>query len=415
MTDKIEKLKDKDIMADQQVKVVIQGEDKTGAAFKSATKNTSDFSKQASDLSKVIGGGLLAGGAALTAFLYSSAKGAAQAEASMARVTATLTAMGPAALKNKDALLEMSQAAIKLGFDDEAAAESISRFYQATNSLTEAQKLNNLAMDLAAAKNLDLATATGLVNQVLSGGGRVLKQYQIAVDETKTPLEQLAQLQGVVAGQAEAHSKTFEGQMAVLSESVSNLKDTIGAALLEAILPFIKDLAEWASNPDVQNKVKEIATIMGNFAKTVIPVVIDAIKIMVGWFKFWYNMLVDIEVQIFKIVDALNKMIERAKAAASAVGSALKSGPSGIISGAGAELKHLLTGKASGGPVSGGTPYMVGERGPELFVPATSGTIIPNGGGGAVINIFNPVLLDDTMVQKLGAQIMRVVGQDLRY
>lgn len=35
-------------------------------------------------------------------------------------------------------------------------------------------------------------------------------------------------------------------------------------------------------------------------------------------------------------------------------------------------------GKARGGPVSAGTTYMVGEKGPELFVPATSGTIVPN-------------------------------------
>lgn len=36
-----------------------------------------------------------------------------------------------------------------------------------------------------------------------------------------------------------------------------------------------------------------------------------------------------------------------------------------------------LVGKAAGGPVAGNTPYMVGERGPELFVPSSSGTIIP--------------------------------------
>lgn len=35
-------------------------------------------------------------------------------------------------------------------------------------------------------------------------------------------------------------------------------------------------------------------------------------------------------------------------------------------------------GQAAGGPVSGGTTYMVGERGPELFTPKRSGTIIPN-------------------------------------
>ena len=35
-----------------------------------------------------------------------------------------------------------------------------------------------------------------------------------------------------------------------------------------------------------------------------------------------------------------------------------------------------------GGPVNAGTSYVVGERGPELFVPNTAGTIVPHGGGG---------------------------------
>ena len=37
-----------------------------------------------------------------------------------------------------------------------------------------------------------------------------------------------------------------------------------------------------------------------------------------------------------------------------------------------------IPGKAKGGPVTGGMPYIVGERGPELFVPGTSGSIVPN-------------------------------------
>lgn len=38
-------------------------------------------------------------------------------------------------------------------------------------------------------------------------------------------------------------------------------------------------------------------------------------------------------------------------------------------------------GRASGGPVSAGVPYMVGERGPEMFVPGQSGSIVNNYGG----------------------------------
>ena len=54
-----------------------------------------------------------------------------------------------------------------------------------------------------------------------------------------------------------------------------------------------------------------------------------------------------------------------------------------------------IPGRAVGGPVTAGSPYIVGERGPELFMPNASGTIIPNGSlggggsslGGVTINI----------------------------
>ena len=48
--------------------------------------------------------------------------------------------------------------------------------------------------------------------------------------------------------------------------------------------------------------------------------------------------------------------------------------------------------KAEGGPVNRGRSYIVGERGPEMFVPNTSGTIVPNNslamGGGGVTNVI---------------------------
>jgi hypothetical protein len=48
-------------------------------------------------------------------------------------------------------------------------------------------------------------------------------------------------------------------------------------------------------------------------------------------------------------------------------------------------IATALGARAMGGPVSGGSPYVVGEKGPELFVPHASGTIVPNNkmGGGS--------------------------------
>ena len=52
-----------------------------------------------------------------------------------------------------------------------------------------------------------------------------------------------------------------------------------------------------------------------------------------------------------------------------------------------------ITARQFGGPVSSGRPYVVGEAGPELFVPRNSGEIVPNGqfGGGSTQITINAV------------------------
>ena len=89
----------------------------------------------------------------------------------------------------------------------------------------------------------------------------------------------------------------------------------------------------------------------------------------------------------FNLLDIITKVIEKVvdfgrKIADSRVGQAI----GGII--------DSISGRREfGGPVYQGQAYIVGEAGPELFVPTISGSIVPNnemsmgGGGGTVINI----------------------------
>jgi hypothetical protein len=55
------------------------------------------------------------------------------------------------------------------------------------------------------------------------------------------------------------------------------------------------------------------------------------------------------------------------------------------------DVGAMIPGRAKGGPVSSGQTYMVGERGPELFVPGRSGTIVANDkmGGGSTNVVVN--------------------------
>jgi len=63
------------------------------------------------------------------------------------------------------------------------------------------------------------------------------------------------------------------------------------------------------------------------------------------------------------------------------------------LTGGGGNFMSMFSGRASGGSVSKGQPYMVGEQGAELFIPNQSGQIQQNarggsGGGSTTVN-FN--------------------------
>jgi hypothetical protein len=115
--------------------------------------------------------------------------------------------------------------------------------------------------------------------------------------------------------------------------------------------------------------------------------------------------------------------------------AALKTGLDSILSGGGGQGGNggLLTalgsilgsalgapGRATGGPVSPGRAYRVGERGPELFVPTSSGRIETGGPGGAPANIRLTINISDNgrgsapeALQRSSRQVARAVRQAL--
>ena len=71
------------------------------------------------------------------------------------------------------------------------------------------------------------------------------------------------------------------------------------------------------------------------------------------------------------------------------------------------------TGKAIGGSVQAGQPYMVGERGQELFVPNQSGSIIPNNelGGGSGVVVNQTINVSTGVQQTVRAEISNLMPQ----
>jgi phage-related minor tail protein len=78
-----------------------------------------------------------------------------------------------------------------------------------------------------------------------------------------------------------------------------------------------------------------------------------------------------------------------------------------------------VPGRATGGPVTSGSAYMVGERGPELFVPTAAGRVetMAGGRGGTVSVTINVAAARDAtpaLMQQTGTQVARAVRQALQ-
>lgn len=120
---------------------------------------------------------------------------------------------------------------------------------------------------------------------------------------------------------------------------------------------------------------------------------------------------------------ALSAMAEIAAASIRSGLGAILGGSGG--KGIGATIGSLLVGligapgRATGGPVSPDRPYLVGERGPELFVPTASGKVHPSAGAGLgrevrlSITVNAPAGTEPQALKASSRQVARAVKQAL--
>ncbi len=117
---------------------------------------------------------------------------------------------------------------------------------------------------------------------------------------------------------------------------------------------------------------------------------------------------------------AVSVMADIARAAISnGIGAAMGGGARGSGGGLlslGTSIAMALfgaPGRATGGPVSAGRAYRVGERGPELFVPTASGRIEAAGGGvrniAITVNVRGEAGSEPQRLAQTGRQLARAV------
>lgn len=291
-------------------------------------------------------------------------------------------------------------------------------------------------------------------------GRQAAPEFALAMGLTNDELNETAGYFEDIEGRgAEMTGRIREAQGATvtLGQSLSELNLTLGQALepafqaiADVLQPVIATVTAWIqNNPElargiilatlaVAGLVAVVGTlgillpaIIGFFSIlagpvgiiiAIVGVLIFTINNLIGIFdilwnhgdEVWEGLKVIFNDAIQWIIDhtlkPLMEWIDKVKDALSAVASAV----SKVVSGAGGVIKSAvskITGKADGGPVTGGTPYIVGERGPELFVPGANGSIVPNHGlgGGVTVNVYG-----DVSGEELIEKVRYALGMDIK-
>ena len=134
------------------------------------------------------------------------------------------------------------------GVADDQLRPSLDRLVRSTKDVTQAQKLQQLALDISAGTSKDLATVTEALSKGLDGNLGALKRIGVPLDEniikTKDFDAAVIALSNTFAGQAAAAAETFAGRMSRVQIAVDEAKEQIGFALL----PFMEKLAKFTTD-----------------------------------------------------------------------------------------------------------------------------------------------------------------------
>ena len=418
------------------LKLAILGEVKDlSASLNKGSAEVQTFGDKISKFGKIAGAAFLAAGVAAVAYAGKLAvdgvKAAIEDEAAQLRLAASLKnvtgATDATIAATEDYILKTSLAN---GVTDDELRPSLDRLVRSTKDVAEAQRLQSLALDIAAGTGKSLTQVSESLAKAHDGNFGSLKRLGVSIDENIIKSKDFEAATAVMAAtfrdQASIQADTFDGKMRRLKVAFDEGKETVGAFILDAITPMVSifvdkaipAIAEFAGNlkGNVMPIIKSIWEFLQNLFNPVLQSLKEAfanvtntiennkeeLKIYLDFMKNVYEFtktylapvigvilaagFKQLGLAISVIIEVFSTLVSIINAAYNAIvkfvnfvkNNPVSQGIAGVFGG----------GRAAGGPVSAGTTYLVGENGPELFTSSTSGKIIPNGSmGGNTINI----------------------------
>jgi uncharacterized membrane protein YjjP (DUF1212 family) len=286
-----------------------------------------------------------------------------------------------------------------------------------TKDVDMAMRDMNLVMDISTATGTSSATVADALAKAYQGNFKALRslspEMATMIKEGASLNEIMDVLGGTFGGATAASAETAAGKMKILSNSIGETKESIGAALLpvvEAVLPILNKFAMWAQdNPQAflaiagaigavaaAIVVTNIAMALNPFALIAAGIALLVVGLVTAYNKFeWFRD--GIKGIVNSIIGFYAGMVNAVIGAVNAIVSAYNSipllpdlpkvpnVPVPQIGGTPTQVAGRLglPRMAEGGIVSSPTLALIGEAGPEAVVPLDRMAT----GGGVTINV----------------------------
>ena len=234
--------------------------------LKGADNDVKSFGDKVGDFGKKAGLAFAAAGAAAVAYAgklaidgVKSAIADAAAQEKLALTLKNVTGATEAQIAATEDYI--TKTSLAFGVTDDELRPSIERLARATGDLEKAQKLQTIAIDVAAGSGKSLEAVTNAMAKAAEGNTGALAKLGIGLSTAQLKTMSLDQITAKLAdtfeNQAAAKADTFQGKMLRLQIAFDEAKETVGTYILDAVTPMV-DLIVQRVIPAVQTFVNAI-------------------------------------------------------------------------------------------------------------------------------------------------------------
>lgn len=239
-----------------------------------ADKDVMSFGDKVADFGKKAGLAFAAAGAAAVAYAgklavdgVKSAIADAAAQEKLALTLKNVTGATDAQIAATESYI--TKTSLAFGVTDDDLRPSLERLARATGDVTKAQKLQTVAIDVAAGSGKSLEAVTNAMAKAAEGNTASLAKLGIGLTsaqlKTMSMDEITAKLADTFENQAAAKADTFQGKLTRLQIAFDEGKETVGSYILTAITPMVEVI--------VNRVIPAIADFTNNLGDKLRPVI----------------------------------------------------------------------------------------------------------------------------------------------